>query len=249
MRGPVERWIQRTSMARLYPYADAVIVTSAGAADDMASYTGLDRSRIRVVPPPVVPARLFDAMPPRPDHPWFDPSAPPLVLGAGELGWRKDFDTAIRAFAQVRQQRPCRLMILGRGREAGNLQELARSLGVADDVAFPGFVDDPYPYMAHADVFLFTSRWEGLGFVIIEALAVGTPVVATDCPSGPREILQEGRYGHLVPVGDEASVARGVVAALDSPMRPEMLRAAARPYELETSADAYLDVFQLPRRP
>lgn len=246
-RGALERWVQRNSMGRLYPFADQVIVTSAGVADDMARYTGLARERIRVVPSPVVPASLFTEALARPDHPWLGRSDVPLILGAGELCGRKDFETLLRAFALVRAQRPCRLMILGQGRARGRLLALAAELDLAEDVALPGFVPEPYAYMAHADLFAFTSRWEGLGFVIIEALAVGTPVVATDCPSGPREILQDGRIGPLVPVGDAAALAAAMMQTLDTPPPEALLRDAARPYEIEASTDAYLDAMRLPR--
>lgn len=246
-RGALERWVQRTSMGRLYPFADQVIVTSAGVADDMARYTGLARERIRVVPSPVVPASLFTEVLARPDHPWLGRSDRPLILGAGELCGRKDFESLLRAFARVRAERPCRLMILGQGRARERLLALAAELGVAEDVALPGFVPEPYAFMAHADLFAFTSRWEGLGFVIIEALAVGTPVVATDCPSGPREILQDGRIGPLVPVGDAAALATAILQTLDAPPPQALLRDAARPYEIEASTDAYLDAMRLPR--
>jgi glycosyltransferase involved in cell wall biosynthesis len=248
-RGPLERWVQRQSMGRLYPFADAVIVTSRGVADDMAAYTGLSRERIQVVPSPVVPASLFGAVPESPAHPWIGDPEQPLILGVGELSDRKDFDTLVRALARVRVERPCRLMILGRGAARERLLRLAESLGVADALALPGFVDDPYAYMAHADLFAFTSRWEGLGFVIIEALAVGTPVVATDCPSGPAEILQGGRYGELVPVGDAAALAAAILRTLDTHPPRETLREAARPYEIETATDAYLAAMGLPARP
>ena len=246
-RGALERWVQRNSMGRLYPFADQVIVTSAGVADDMARYTGLARERIRVVPSPVVPASLFTEALARPDHPWLGRSDVPLILGAGELCGRKDFETLLRAFARVRAQCPCRLMILGQGRARERLLALASELGVAEDVALPGFVPEPYTFMAHADLFAFTSRWEGLGFVIIEALAVGTPVVSTDCPSGPREILQDGRIGPLVPVGDAVALAAAMLRTLDTPPPEALLRDAARPYEIEASTDAYLDAMRLPR--
>ncbi len=246
-RGPLERWIQRNSMGRLYPLADRVIVTSAGVADDMAAYTGLPRGLIRVVPSPVVPDSLFDADLPRPDHPWLGDPDRPLILSAGELCARKGFDTLLRAFALVRAQRPCRLLILGRGGAREALLALARELGVAEDFALPGFVPQPYAWMAHADLFGFSSHWEGLGFVLIEALAVGTPVVATDCPSGPSEILDRGRFGRLVPMGDHQAMAEALTATLDDPLPAETLRQAARPYGIETSTDAYLDAFGLPR--
>ena len=244
-RSRLERWVQRNSMGRLYPLADQLIVPSAGVADDMADYTGLARERIRVVPPPVVPARLFETRHIPPAHPWFGQTGIPLILSAGELCGRKDFETLIRAFARVRAERPCRLMIIGRGAARERLLALAVNLDVAGDVALPGYVADPYAYMAHADLFAFSSRWEGLGFVLIEALAVGTPVVATDCPSGPREILGAGRYGRLVPVGDDGALARAMLATLDDPPPEPLLRQAARPYEIETSTDAYLEVMGL----
>jgi glycosyltransferase involved in cell wall biosynthesis len=239
-RGPVERWIQRNSMGKLYPFAESVIVTSAGVADDMSEYTGLERERIEVVPSPVVPATLFDAKLPAPDHPWFAQTGIPLILSAGELGTRKDFTTLLRAFAQVRSHRRCRLMILGRGSQREKLLGLANELGVAEDFALPGFVPQPYRYMAHADLFAFTSLWEGLGFVLIETLAVGTPVVSTDCPSGPSEVLAGGKYGALVPIRDTQALSRAILQTLDDPLPPEVLREAARPFEIEAATDAYL---------
>lgn len=246
-RGALERWVQRNSMGRLYPFADQVIVASAGVADDMADYTGLARARIRVVPPPVVPASLFDAKLAHPGHPWLGVPGIPLILSAGELCGRKDFETLIRAFAQVRTERVCRLMILGQGGARERLLTLARTLGVDTDIVLPGFVDNPYAYMAHADLFAFTSRWEGLGFVLIEALAVGTPVVSTDCPSGPREILDSGRYGRLVAVGDDVALAQAICATLDDPLPSSQLQEAAWRYEIESSTDAYLEALGLDR--
>ncbi len=246
--GPFERWLQRTSMGRLYPYADRIIVTSTGVADDMSAYTGLARERIEVVASPVVPDALLDTPQPLPDHPWFGAGQPPVILGVGELSKRKDFETLLRAFALVRAQRPCRLMILGRGKQREHLLSLATELGIAEDVALPGFVASPYAYMAHAAVFAFTSRLEGLGFVVIEALAMGTPVVSTDCPSGPREILRNGYYGPLVPVGDHQAMAQALVRVLEQPRDRGFLRSAAKPYTVETATDAYLQVFGLKKR-
>lgn len=248
-RGALERWVQRQSMGKLYRFADGVLVPSVGAADDMATYTGLARAHIHALPPPVVPAALFDTPQPRPDHPWFAPAAPPLILSVGELSARKDFATLIRAFAQLRAQQPARLMILGDGRQREALLTLAAELGVAEDVALPGFVPQPYAYMAHAALFAFASRWEGLGFVLIEALAVGTPVVSTDCPSGPREILDHGRFGPLVPVGDAAALAAAMRATLANPVPRPLLQQAARRFEIETATDAYLAIMGLPPTP
>ena len=205
-RGPLERWVQRTSMGRLYPFADLVVVPSAGVADDMAPTPGCARAHPRGALPHRSRA-LFDPLP-RPDHPWIGDPEIPLILSVGELSGRKGFDTLIQAFARLRARRPCRLMILGNGGARERLLALAAGLGVAEDVALPGFVPEPYAYMAHADLFAFSSVREGLPLVLIEALAVGTPVVSTDCPSGPREVLEGGRYGPLVPVGDPTPSGR-----------------------------------------
>ncbi len=247
-RGPFERLVQRSSMGYLYRLADRVIVPSRGVAEDMAAYTGLPIGLIEVVLCPVVPEALFNQPQPRPDNPWFQPGEPPVILGVGELGARKDFATLIRAFAIVRGQRPCRLMIIGRGKLREELTALATGLGVGQDVDLPGFKSNPYSYMAHAAVFAFTSLWEGNPFVLPEALAVGTPVVATDCPSGPREVLHNGRYGPLVAVGDAKALAAAILKTLQAPLAGNILREAARPYEIECSTTAYLKAMGLDPR-
>lgn len=244
-RRPLQRGLTRLSIGKLYRYADNVIVVSKGVADDMAAYTGLPRDRITVVPSTIVPERLFHEALPRPDHPWFAEGQPPVILGIGELSWRKDFATLIRAFARLRPEFPSRLMILGRGRQREQLLALAGELGIADDLALPGFVDNPFHYLAHSRLFGFTSKWEGLPFALIEALAVGVPVVATDCPSGPREVLEEGRYGPLVPIGDDEALAGAMLATLKNPLPREELQKAARPYEIENAAGAYAAALNL----
>lgn len=247
-RNWLDRWLQRRSIRLLYPLADRVLVPSQGAADDLARYTGLDRGHIQAVPSPIVPAELFTTALPVPDHPWFAQDEPPVILGLGELCARKDFATLIRAFARVRAQRPCRLMILGRGRQRERLLALAAELGVGRDVELPGFVPNPYASLAHARLFVLSSRWEGLPFALVEALAVGTPVVATDCPSGPREVLEDGRYGRLVPVGDDCALAEAIDATLDAPLPRAALQQAARRFEIESATSAYLKAMGLPER-
>lgn len=239
-RSRFERWYQRQFIKHFYPRAAKVIVTSKGVADDMAIYGGIARSCIEVVPCPVISADLLQTRPQRPEHPWFQAGEPPVILGVGELSKRKDFETLLRAFALVRAGRPCRLVILGRGRQHDHLIALARELGVGEDVDLAGFQQNPYAFMAHAALFAFTSRHEGLGFVVIEALAVGTPVVSTDCPSGPREILQDGKYGELVPVGAVDTLAEKIIETLKHPLQADFLKEAALPYEIERSTTSYL---------
>ncbi len=245
-RGIVERWVQRKSIGNLYKYADKVVVTSQGVARDMVDYTGLSEELIEVLPSPVIDASLLTKRLPLPPHPWFKPGSPPVILGVGELGMRKDFSTLIKAFKIVTEHMDTRLVILGKGKQRDLLMSLVNDLSLNHKVDFPGFVKDPYPYMAHSKLFAFSSLWEGLGFVLIEALAVGTPVVSTDCPSGPAEILENGKYGKLVPVKDPEKMAEAIIETLKNPKDPEFLKQAARPYTIEQSTDAYLTSFGLP---
>jgi len=245
-RGPLERWVTRNSFGKLYPYADNLLMISKGSADDLTAYTGFPRERITVVPAPVIPASLLTETRPRPDHPWFQPGEVPVILGVGKLAPGKDYMTLIRAFALVRKVKECRLVIIGKGKQENELRALAESLRVGDDVDLPGFQANAYDFMAHAALFVHTSLLEGLGFVIIEALALGTPVVATDCPSGPREILQDGKYGPLVPVQDHVKLAEAMLATLNQPHPPAFLKEAAQPYEIELSATAHLAAMGLP---
>jgi glycosyltransferase involved in cell wall biosynthesis len=200
-----------------YAYADAVIAVSGGVADDLAERLRLPRSRIHVVPNPIVTSELHDLASRSVDHEWFAPGSLPVVLGVGRLTPLKGFDVLIKAFAAVRTRCEARLMILGDGEERPNLLTLIHALGLQAFVSLHGFVDNPLAYIARAKVFVLSSASEGLPGVLIQALACGTPVVATDCDSGPREILQDGRYGHLVPVGDTGALAGAICEALEKP--------------------------------
>ena len=188
---------------------------SDGAASDIAHLTGLPLSRITVIRNPVIRPQLFSRAAERVTHPWLTGDGPPVILGVGRLHRIKDFTTLIKAFSLVRAQREARLVILGDGPERNSLLQLARERGVAADVDLPGFTGNPYPAMRAAAVLALTSRFDALPGVLIEALALGIPIVATDCPSGPREILRGGRYGELAPVGDAAGVAAAILRVLD----------------------------------
>jgi glycosyltransferase involved in cell wall biosynthesis len=236
----LQRHLRTLPMRLLYAGVDRVIAVSDGVAADTADLTGLAQQRISVIRNPVVTPELHGRAAQDLHEPWFSAGEPPVILGAGRLTRQKDFATLIRAFARVAARRPCRLLILGEGALRAELGALARRLGVADRVRLTGFVENPYAYMSRAAVFALSSRWEGSPNVLAEALAVGTPVVATDCPSGPREILQDGRYGTLVPVGDAQAMARGIEAALDRPHDTGFLRTAVAEYSVQSSADAYL---------
>lgn len=226
----------------LYPYADAIVAVSNGVADDLAKFLQIPRERIHVIYNPVVNEDLFVEAQEPIDHPWFAPGAPPVIISIGRLTKAKDYSTLIAAFAKVRQRCDARLVILGEGEERARLQDISRYMGVEADVWLPGFVDPPYPYLARASVFVLSSIWEGLPTAIIEALALGVPVISTDCPGGSREILDNGRFGELVPVGDAEALADAILRALRAPHNPELLRTRAQQFSVHTAVAKYLAV-------
>ncbi len=232
------RWMPRF-MRWTYPLADRVIAVSSGVADDLAATIGLPRERVEVIFNPVVTPELHEASRQPVTHPWLAPGAPPLILGAGRLEPQKDFNTLIRAFARVRTRRNVRLMILGEGALRAELTALIHELGVADDVALPGFIDNPFAYMRHAAAFVLSSRFEGLGVALIEAMACGARVVSTDCPSGPAEILEGGRWGRLVVVGNPGALSEAILATLDDCDPPDVARRAGS-FTLERAVRAYM---------
>ncbi len=227
---------------RFYAWADAIIAVSDGVADDVARVTSLPRESITTIYNPVVTPELQEKMRAPLNHPWFAPGNPSVLLAVGRLVAQKDFQTLLKAFARVRAVRKARLIILGEGKERPELEALARELGVASDVALPGFIPNPFPYMMRASVFVLSSAWEGLPGVLIEAMACGCPVVSTDCPSGPAEILDGGAYGPLVPVADDAALAKAILSVLETPPDPERLRAQAALFSVDRATDQYLQV-------
>lgn len=233
-----------------YPWANEIVAASQGVAEDLALLAGLPLKNIRVIYNPVVTPDFFEKAKESIDHPWFAPEEPPVILGVGRLVRQKDFPTLIRAFALVRQRRPARLMILGDGdkREPTvrpQLEALVRELGLEGDVALPGFVENPYAYMAKAAVFVLSSVYEGFGNVVAEAMAAGTSVVSTDCESGPAEILENGKYGRLAPVGDIYALADAILATLSKPTDPEVLRQRARTFSVDRVVEQYLEVLKI----
>ncbi|MGK2940985.1 MAG: glycosyltransferase [Immundisolibacter sp.] len=226
--------------ARFYGEADAIVAISIGVADDLARLTGLDRRRITVIYNPVVDedfaTRAAESVP----HPWLTDDGPLVVLTVGRLHRDKDYPALLHAFATLRGQRSARLLILGEGPQRAELAALATRLGISADLAMPGFCANPLPAMRQAAVFALTSRAEGFGNVLVEALACGCPVVSTDCPSGPREILDGGRYGRLVPVGDIESLAEALAISLDETPQRDALRARGGEFSVATAANAYL---------
>jgi glycosyltransferase involved in cell wall biosynthesis len=216
---------------------------SGGAADDLATTSGIPRDQIEVIYNPVITPGLLEQAGRAVDHPWFAEGQQPVVLGVGRLTPQKDFPNLIRAFAEVRRRRAARLVILGEGPDRPALAALIAELGLEADADLAGFRENAAAYMARAAVFVLSSAWEGLPTVLIEALATGTPVISTDCKSGPREILQEGRLGALVPVRNPAALANAIDAVLDRrvspPPRQELL-----PFTDDAAVEHYLRLIE-----
>jgi len=242
--GPeVRKWRWRHAsglVARTYPLADAIVAVSDAAAEDLAATAGVPRRRITTVHNPVDARRIAERLREPVEHPWFGTGEPPVVLGAGRLRASKDFETLLHAFARVRRARPARLVVLGEGPERAALAAETLRLGIGEDVWMPGFVDNPFAYMARSGVFALSSRHEALGNVLVEALACGCPVVATDCPGGVREILQDGAVGGLVPVGDPGALASAILSALDRPGDRERRLRRANDFHPDRAAQGYL---------
>lgn len=229
---------------RRYPEAEAVIAISEGVAASISGAACVTREHIVTIPNPIDTAEIRRQAAQSVEHPWVAPEAPPLILAVGKLKPQKDFETLLRAFALLRAERPVNLMVLGEGEQRGPLTAMVDQLRLRSCVALPGFTHNPYAWMARARIFVLSSRWEGFSNVLAEALAVGCPVVSTDCPSGPAELLEGGALGPLVPVGDTEALAAAMCMRLDSPVGRERLMARAETFSVERAAARYLAILE-----
>jgi len=238
------RWLLRALVRRAYPRADRLVALSQGVADSLETLAKVPHRRIAVVHNPIdVDAIREQARAPL-SHRWLRPGQPPLVLAVGKLKRQKDFPTLLRAFARVRAQRPAHLVILGEGEERHHLEALARRLGIAAEMELPGFTQNPFAWMSRASLLVSSSAWEGFSNVLAEALACACPVVATDCPSGPAEILEGGRLAPLVPVGDDEAMANAILQVLAHPPDRNLLRRRAQDFSVDQAVRGYLTVIE-----
>jgi glycosyltransferase involved in cell wall biosynthesis len=229
----------------VYAYADEFIAISGSIADALTSL-GLPPQHVHTIRNPAfTPAILKRAEEPV-DHPWFAMKNAPIIIGVGRLTLTKSFHVLVDAFAKIRARKCCRLVILGEGDAREPLQSQVESLGIESEVWMPGFVDNPFKYVARSDVFVLSSTDEPFGNVIVEALAVGTPVVSTRCSGGPKEILENGRWGDLVPVGDSSAMAIAIERNLDTPLRrANDLKLYAQAFDYRMVAKEYMAVLGL----
>ena len=227
----------------VYPLADGVIAVSQKMADSLKSEEHIPDNKIHVIFNPVITSGVFSMAKERPDHPWFHEKSVKIILSAGRLAPQKDFPTLIKAFSRIKADNSCKLVIIGDGKEKGNLQNLIDSLQMNGKIDLAGFQSNPYSFMANCNLFVLSSLWEGSPNVLVEAMACGATVVSTNCPSGPDEILEKGKYGKLVPPGNVDELAAAITYSMQNPAYPSVMISRAELYSAKTSASKYLECF------
>ncbi|WP_022950473.1 glycosyltransferase [Leucothrix mucor] len=240
-KSALSRWWRTAPMRVIYPWVDKVIAVSEGVRQDTLKITGIAENKVTVVRNPVITDSMLE-LPTIKTHDWLDNKTLPVVMGAGRLSKQKDFATLLSAFAKVVKEEPCRLIILGDGSLRADLEIQLKTLQLKDKVSLPGFQSSIYSWLKQADLFVLSSRWEGSPNVLTEALALGVPSVSTRCPSGPNEVLAEGKYGELVPVGDVDQLAAAMLKTLRAPHSRETLQEAVAEYRSDISAKHYLQL-------
>lgn len=224
----------------LFPRADLCVAVSEAVAGDMCSELALSPDKVNVIHNPVVASNCELRSLQKVDWPWQDRSAPTIVF-VGRFSPEKRLDLLLHAFSRVVVQRPVRLLLIGTGPLESRVSQWVEATGSGALCKRLGYVANPLPYIRQADVLILCSDYEGFGNVLVEAMACGTQVVSTDCPDGPREILEDGRFGQLVSCGDPDELAEALIRVVDGRCRvePDVLRRRAAEFGVQKSIDAY----------
>lgn len=226
-----------------YPLADAIVAVSEGVSKELNRLAGIKEEKISVIYNPVITPELFEKAKEEVSHPWFNQKNFPVVVSVGRLTPAKDFSTLMRAFSIVKGEIEAKLIIIGDGEDKENLESLVKKLGLENDVEFTGFISNPYKYIKRSSLFVLSSKYEALPTVLIEAMALGIPVVATDCPGGVKEILGYGKCGEIVPVGDSEKLAEGILRVLKfggTSINQKLCSEILNNFKLETCLEQYL---------
>lgn len=232
----------RFLMRKIYGYADGIIAVSQGVADSLVTFTKIPSDKITVVYNPYDVEKIKKMAAEPLNHSWFCGDGVPVILGIGRLTEQKDFTSLIKAFAKIRKVRQVRLMILGDGEQRDELISLAKSLGLGEsEFCLNGFVSNPFNFLANSSIFVLSSKWEGLPNVLIQALVCCPRVVSTNCLAGPSEILENGKWGRLVDVGDFEKLAGAILDALSDDISPSTYVRACE-FGIDRAVDGYLKV-------
>lgn len=232
----------RFLMRKIYGYADGIVAVSQGVADSLATFIKIPSDKVTVVYNPYDVEKIKKMAAEPLDHPWFCGDGVPIILGIGRLTEQKDFSSLIKAFAKIRKVRQARLMILGDGEQKDKLILLANSLGLGEsEFCLNGFVSNPFNFLANSSIFVLSSKWEGFPNVLIQALVCCPCVVSTNCLAGPSEILENGKWGRLVDVGDFEKLAGAILDALSDDISPNTYIRACE-FSIDRAVDGYLKV-------
>ena len=242
----IKDWFVRFLVRFFYPMSDAVIAVSNGVKDDLVKNVHIRPEKIKIIYSPIITNEMFEKAKEPVLHPWFTSKSIPIIIAVGRLTNQKDFRTLIKAFSLVRKEIEVNLVILGEGEERKSLEDFSEKLGVSEYVYMPGLVDNPYKYMSKSDVFVLSSIYEGLPTVLVEALALGLPIVSTDCKSGPREILDNGKYGKLVPVGNAFLMKEAIISCLNGEVyNGERLDEHLNKFKSDYIVDCYINLLDV----
>jgi glycosyltransferase involved in cell wall biosynthesis len=206
-----------TLMKNFYPKADKVISVSKGVEKTLLKYIKMDKSKMEVIYNPIISDLIYERAEEPLNHKWFTSKEIPVILSVGRLSKEKDFENLLQAFSIVKSKVDSRLLIVGEGPERDHLEKLIKKLDLQDSVDLYGFEENPYKFFKNADLFVLSSKTEGLGNVLVEALCLRRKIVSTDCPSGPEEVLKKGKFGKLVPPEDTLKLAEGIIDQLKQP--------------------------------
>lgn len=243
----VRRWFMLQVIRVLYPFADMIIANSKAASEDLSDSLGIPFHKLRVIYNPLDLEGIRKLSGELVEHSWAGSNEPPVVVSIGSLAVLKDFPTLIRAFAIVRKTRECRLVILGEGPDRYALESLIDDLGLKPDVYLPGFVSNPFPWLKAAAVFVSSSLTEGCPNALLQALACNTAIVSTDCAGGSAEVLENGRWGTLVPIRNAEVMAEAILNTLEANQEPDLTQ-RAKDFAMKNVAAEYLNVM-LPADP
>jgi glycosyltransferase involved in cell wall biosynthesis len=240
----IQKWLLIISYKYLYYRAHKIIHVSKAAANDLMKLLPKHINSVHTIYNPIINEEMINSIVDKPPHDWLYPGNIPVILGVGLFREQKDFITLIQGFSIVKKYMDAHLILLGRGPLEEKIKNEAIKYNLENSILFPGYVDDPLGYMKHSSVFVLSSRWEALPTVIVEALACGCPVVSTNCPSGPAEILDNGKYGILVPVQNAIAMAHGIISSIKNPPDKKILISRAMDFSIEKSVNNYLGILQ-----
>jgi len=232
-----------------YRLADHYVAVSIGVKEDMIDYYGLNKDQVSVIYNPVVDDSLKEQMDKKVNHPWFSSNYQiPVIVGMGRFNGQKGFEDLIKAFSVLRKKKEAKLVIFGERKEESSyykkVSKLVADGNLEDDIEFPGFVNNPFKYLSKASLFVLSSKFEGLPGALIQAMACSCPVISTDCHSGPREILEDGKYGPLVKVGDVQGLANAMISTIKNPIKGKKLKERSSFFSIENATEKYLDLIK-----